>query len=108
MEHVLRESLWETQLAALEKRRPRTFGGMGARLERTLMRSDITTFDTKLDKSLFPGVLVGAIWTGDRAHRRGLRRDDRCPYCPQGVEDEEHVHGGVLHGKRLETPSYRT
>ena len=43
MEHVLRESLWGTQLAALEKRRPRTFGGMGARLERTLTLSDIVT-----------------------------------------------------------------
>ena len=92
VEHLFRELLRETQPAELEKRRPRTFGGMGARLERTLTLSDIATCDTQLDKSLLRGVLAGAIWTADRAHQRGLRPDNRCPYCPQGVrDDEEHL-----------------
>ena len=38
------------------------------------------------------GVLAAALWTSHRAHRRGLKPDDRCPYCTQGVlEDEDHL-----------------
>ena len=92
VEHLFRESFRETQLAGLQKRRPRTFGGMGACLKRTLTLSHITTCDTELEISLLRGLLAGTIWTADRAHRRGLRPDDRHPYCPQGVrEDEEHL-----------------
>ena len=76
----------------LEKRRPRTFGGIGAHLDRMLTLSDVATCDTELDKSLLTGVMAGAIWTADRAHRRGLRPDSDCPYCPQEVrEDEDHL-----------------
>ena len=92
VEHLFREALRENQLTALEKRRPRTFGGMGARLDRTLTLSDIAACDTELDKSLLRGVMVGAIWTANRAHRRGLCPDGDCPYCPRGVrEDEDHL-----------------
>ena len=68
VEHLFREALRESQLTALEKRRPRTFGGMGARLDQTLTLSDIATYDTELDKTLLRGVMAGAIWTADRAH----------------------------------------
>ena len=61
VEHLFREALRENQLTALEKRRPRTFGGMGARLNRTLTLSDITALDTELDKSLLREVMAGAI-----------------------------------------------
>ena len=89
-EHLFREALRESQLTALEKRRPRTFGGMGARLGRTLTLSDIATCDTELDKSLLTGVMAGPTWTADRAHRRGLRLDGDCPYCPREVREDEH------------------
>ena len=92
VEHLFREALRESQLTALEKRRPRTFGGMGARLDRTLTLSDIAACDTKLDKSLLIRVMAGAIWTADRAHRRRLRPNGDCPYCPREVqEDEDHL-----------------
>ena len=46
----------------------------------------------ELDKSLLRGALAGALWTADRAYRRGLCEDDRCPYCDKGVrEDESHL-----------------
>ena len=46
---------------------------------------------TELDKSLLRA-LAGAVCTADRAYRRGLREDDRCPYCGKGVrEDESHL-----------------
>ena len=68
VEHLFRESLRENQLASLEKRRPRTFGGMGVRLDRELTLSELAVCDTELDKSLLRGGLAGAIWTADRAH----------------------------------------
>ena len=39
------------------------------------------------------GVLTGATWTADRAHRRRLRGSAWCPYCgDQGAsEDEDHL-----------------
>ena len=57
-----------------------------------LTPSDIAMCDTEPDESMLRGALAGAIWTPNGAHRQGLRPDDRCPYCPQGVwEDEEHL-----------------
>ena len=36
--------------------------------------------------------MAGALWTADRAHRRGLRQDGNCPYCSKGTrEDEDHL-----------------
>ena len=47
MEHVFREALPESQLMVLEKRRPRTFGGKGARLDGMLTLSDIAACNTE-------------------------------------------------------------
>ena len=92
VEHLFRESLREAQLTALEERRLRTFGGMGARLHRELTLSGLTSRTTELDKSLLRGALASALWTADRAYRRGLRADGRCPYCDKGVwKDESHL-----------------
>ena len=84
VEHLFRESLREAQLTALEKRRPRTCGGMGARLHRELTLSELNWCAR--------GALAGALWTADRAYHRGLREDDRCPYPDKGVwEDKSHL-----------------
>ena len=92
VEHLFRESLMESQLAVLEKRRPRPFGGMAARLNRDLTLSELAMCAIELDKSLLMGALAGAIWTADRPHRRRLRPDDYCPYCTKGVrEDRDHL-----------------
>ena len=92
VEHLFRKALRESELTALEKRRPRTFRGIEAHWDRTLTLSDIATCDTELDKSLLRGVMAGAIRTADGADRQGLRPDSGCPYCPQEVrEDEDHL-----------------
>ena len=39
-----------------------------------------------------PSGAWGPGWIADRAHRRGLRPDGGCPYCPREVrEDEDHL-----------------
>ena len=92
VEHLFRESLREHHLEALEKRRPRLFGVMGARIDRELTLSELERCTTELDKSMLRGVMAGALWTADRAHRRGLRQDGNCPYCSKGTrEDEDHL-----------------
>ena len=92
VEHSFRESIREHYLGTLEERRPRTFGGMGAQLDRDLTLLALNLCATELDKSMLRGVLAAALCTSDRAHRRGLRPDDRCPYCAQGVpQDEYHL-----------------
>ena len=92
VEHLFRESLREHHLEALEKRRPRLFGGMGAWIDRELTLSKLARCATELDRSMLRGVMAGALWTADRAHRRGLRQDDKCPYCSKGSrEDEDHL-----------------
>ena len=92
VEHLFRESLREHHLEALEKRRPRLFGGMGTPMDRELTLSELARCATELDRSLLRGVMAAALWTADRAHRRGLRQGDKCPYCNKGSrEDEDHL-----------------
>ena len=71
VEHLSRESIREFQLGALERRRPRTFGGMGARLEKDLKLLELNLCTVKLDKSMLRGVLAAVLWTAARAYRRG-------------------------------------
>ena len=92
VERLFRESPREHHLEALQKRRPRVLGCMGARLDRDPTMSELARCATELDKSLLRGVMAGALWTADRAHRRGLRQGDRCSYCDKGSrEDEDHL-----------------
>ena len=92
VEHLFRESIGEHQLGTPDRRRPRSFGGMVARLDRDLTLLKLNLCATELDKSMLRGVLAAALWTADRVYRRGLRPDDRCPYYDQGVpEDEDHL-----------------
>ena len=65
---------------------------MGARIDRELTLSELGRCTTELDRSMLRGVMAGALWTADRAHRRGLRQDGNCPYCSKGTrEDEDHL-----------------
>ena len=79
VEHLFRESLREHHLEALEKRRRRLFGGMGTRLDKELTLSELVRCAAELEKSLLRGVMAWALWTADRAHRRGLRQGGKCP-----------------------------
>ena len=63
-------------------------GGMDT--EVTLLELNLWARD--LLKSMLWGVLMGALWTVERAYRQGVRRDDWCLYCSEGVqEDEDHL-----------------
>ena len=65
---------------------------MGARLDKDLTLLELDLCATALDKSMLRGVLAAALWPADTPYRRGLRPDDRCPFCDQGVpEDGDHV-----------------
>ena len=57
VEHLFRESLKGHHLEALEKRRPRLFGGMGARIDRELTLSELERCATELDRSMLRGVM---------------------------------------------------
>ena len=104
VEHLFRDSLRESQLAALEKRRPRTFGGMGARLHRMLMLRDIATCDIELDKCYRgpygqPAGPIGEVCALTIAAPIALKGSAKMKgMCSRGVQ----------HGKRSQTPSYRT
>ena len=92
VEHLFRKWLRENQLVALEKRRPCTFGGMGARLNREVTLSKPAVCATHPDNSLLRGALVGAVCTADTAHGRGLHPNDCCPYYTKGIQEgEDHL-----------------
>ena len=52
VEHLFRESIRERQPGTPEERRPRTFGGMGAQLDRDLTLLTLNLYTTELDKSM--------------------------------------------------------
>ena len=95
MQGLCRAHVWTIPqrdwVEALERRRPKPFGGMGALLDRELRVSELARCTTKLIKSLLRGMMAGALWTANTANRRGLRRGDRCLYYDKGsMEDEDH------------------
>ena len=50
--------------------------------------------------------MVWSSWTADRAHRRGLRPDGDCPYCPREVrEDEDHLPWRCTAWKKVWDPA---
>ena len=36
-------------------------------------------------------ILAGSVWPGERANKRGLAREEPCPYCGEVPEDKEHI-----------------
>ena len=81
VEHLFRESLREHHVEALEKRRPRLFGGMGARIDRELTLSELARCARELDRSMLRGVMAGPDRV--RPHKRG-RVDATPPPLPRG------------------------
>ena len=89
--HVVRQSMRHIALAALEKRRPRQYAGLGWGPDRPTLWKVMETFKTERELSLVRHIVAGAVWTGGRANKRGLSQDAPCPYCGEGLEDEEHI-----------------
>ena len=90
--HEIREGLRCHHLTNLEARRPRQFGGLGGHVEGALCRSSLDACSSGLRRGLLEGLLAGATWTADRAHRRRMIPSPRCPYCSTGdTETEDHI-----------------
>ena len=95
--HRLREALRGQQLRSLEHRQLRQFEGMRGEVLKGVLNDALAKHTDALERTLLMGALAGATWTADRAFRRGLRKDPHCPYCGQGVvEDEDHLFWGCL------------
>ena len=77
----------------MERRRPRQFEGVEGGVIKEPVNAYLATCSPAVKRSLLMGVLTGATWTADRAHRRRLWGSARCPYCDdQGAsEDEDHL-----------------
>ena len=95
--HIVRESLRSIGLRALCLRRPRQFGGTDGGPHRETLRSAIASFRGAGEPSLVAQILVGAIWTEERAHRRKKTDTPLCPYCEAEDEDEEHIFWECSH-----------
>ena len=89
--HVIRESMRRMALKVLERRRPRQYAGIGAGPNRSTLLRVMETFKSDKELGLARQVLAAAVWTGERAHKRGLTLEAPRQYCEEGAEDEEHI-----------------
>lgn len=89
--HVIRESMQWEALRNLERRRPRQYAGIGAGPSKPVLRRVMESFKSDKELNLAQQVLAGAVWTGERARRRGLTQEEPCPYCGEEAQDEEHI-----------------
>ena len=89
--HRVRESQRFSALQALERRRPRTYGGLGGAVQRDAVRHALTVACNELELVLLRSQLAGATWTAARAHEHRIRTDPRCPHCGAPAETDEHM-----------------
>ena len=89
--HRVRESQRFSALHALERRRPRTYGGLGGAVQRDAVRHALTVAGNELELVLLRSQLAGATWTAARAHEHRIRTDPRCPHCGAPTETDEHM-----------------
>ena len=89
--HIIRESLRSKEMRSLEGRRPRQFTGVSSGPNREILRAAMDSFSGPGETQLVSQILVGAVWTEERAHRRKMVLTPTCPYCEVAVEDEQHI-----------------
>ena len=89
--HRVQESQRFSALQALERRRPRTYGGLGGAVQRDAVRHALTVAGNELELVLLRSQLAGATWTAARAHEHRIRTDPRCPHCGAPTETDEHM-----------------
>ena len=89
--HRVRESQRFSALQALERRRPRTYGGLRGAVQRDAVRHALTVACNELELVLLRSQLAGATWTAARAHEHHIRTDPRCPHCGAPAETDEHM-----------------
>ena len=79
--HRMRESQRYTALAALERRRPATFGGLGAEVCKLACTLGMTLASSETERSLLPALQAGLTWTGVRVRKHQISDSATCPYC---------------------------
>ena len=90
--HRVRENQRFCALQALERRRPRTYGGLGGAVQRDAVRHALTVACNELELVvLLRSQLAGATWTAARAHKHRIRTDPRCPHRGAPAETDEHM-----------------
>ena len=89
--HRVRESQRYTALAALERRRPATFGGLGAEVCRPACSQGMTVAGSETERSLLRALQAGATWTGARVQKHHISDLATCPYCGGPPETEVHL-----------------
>ena len=87
----MRESQRYTALAALERRRPATFGGLGAEVCRPACSQGMTVAGSETERSLLRALQAGATWTGARVQKHQISDLAACPYCGGPPETEVHL-----------------
>ena len=86
--HRVRESQRFYALHAVERRCPRTYGGLRGAVKRDAVRLTLTVACNELE--LRPQ-LPGATWTAARAHEHRIRTDSRCPHRGALAETDKHI-----------------
>ena len=89
--HRVRQSQRYTALAALERRRPATFGGLGAEVCRPACAQGMTVASSETERSLLRALQAGATWTGARVSKHQISDLAACPYCGGPPETEVHL-----------------
>ena len=79
--HRMRESQRYTALAALERRRPATFGGLGAEVCKLACTLGMTLASSETERSLLRALQAGLTWTGVRVRKHQISDLATCPYC---------------------------
>ena len=89
--HRVRQSQRYTALAALERRRPATFGGLGAEVCKPACAQGMTVASSETERSLLRALQAGATWTGARVSKHRISDLAACPYCGGPPETEVHL-----------------
>ena len=84
--HRVRESQRYTALAALERHRPATFGGLGAEVCRPACTQGMTVASSETERSLLRALQAGA-----RVRKHQISDLAACPYCGGPPETEVHL-----------------
>ena len=87
----MRESQRYTALAALQQRRPPTFGGLGADFCKHACAQGMTLASSEMERSLLRAVEAGVICGGARVRKHQIFDLAACLYFGGPLETEVHL-----------------